>query len=60
MITTLNHDMVPSKRADMHPARVVIGRGVWFGGECDCCAGREHRRWGSGRGGGGCHQGRAR
>lgn len=31
VITTLNHDMLPSKRADMHPARVVIGRGVWFG-----------------------------
>ena len=31
VITTLNHDMVPSRRADMHPARVLIGRGVWFG-----------------------------
>lgn len=31
VITTLNHDMAPSRRADMHPARVVIGRGVWFG-----------------------------
>lgn len=31
VITTLNHDMDPSRRADMHPARVVIGRGVWFG-----------------------------
>lgn len=31
VITTLNHDMVASRRADMHPARVVIGRGVWFG-----------------------------
>ena len=31
VITTLNHDLVPSRRADMHPARVVIGRGVWFG-----------------------------
>jgi acetyltransferase-like isoleucine patch superfamily enzyme len=31
VITTLNHDMLPSRRADMHPARVVIGRGVWFG-----------------------------
>ena len=31
VITTLNHDMLPSKRADMHPARVSIGRGVWFG-----------------------------
>ena len=31
VITTLNHDLLPSRRADMHPARVVIGRGVWFG-----------------------------
>lgn len=31
VITTLNHDMIPSRRADMHPARVVIGKGVWFG-----------------------------
>ncbi|MCC9195887.1 DapH/DapD/GlmU-related protein [Arthrobacter sp. zg-Y820] len=31
VITTLNHDMLPSRRADMHPARVVIGTGVWFG-----------------------------
>ena len=31
VITTLNHDMLPSRRADMHPARVAIGRGVWFG-----------------------------
>ncbi|WP_104091695.1 DapH/DapD/GlmU-related protein [Arthrobacter sp. GMC3] len=31
VITTLNHDMLPSRRADMHPARVVIGLGVWFG-----------------------------
>lgn len=31
VITTLNHDMTPSRRGDMHPARVVIGRGVWFG-----------------------------
>lgn len=31
VITTLNHEMAPSRRADMHPARVVIGRGVWFG-----------------------------
>lgn len=31
VITTLNHDMVPSRRADMQPARVVIRRGEWFG-----------------------------
>lgn len=31
VVTTLNHDMLRSKRADLRPARVVIGRGVWFG-----------------------------
>ena len=31
VITTLNHDLSPSRRADMHPARVVISLGVWFG-----------------------------
>lgn len=31
VITTLNHDMLPSRRADLHPARVVVGRRVWFG-----------------------------
>ena len=31
VITTLNHDLAPSRRADMHPARVVVGQGVWFG-----------------------------
>lgn len=31
VITTLNHDMDPRKRADMHPAPVVLGEGVWFG-----------------------------
>lgn len=31
VIATLNHDLVPSRRADMHPAPVVIGRNVWIG-----------------------------
>lgn len=31
VITTLNHDMSPRRRADMHPAGVVIGLDVWFG-----------------------------
>ncbi|NEB07042.1 DapH/DapD/GlmU-related protein, partial [Streptomyces sp. SID13726] len=28
---TLNHDPDPTRRADMHPARVVLGRNVWLG-----------------------------
>lgn len=31
VITTLNHAMEPSRRADMVPAPVVLGKGVWFG-----------------------------
>lgn len=31
VIATLNHDLAPSRRADMHPARVTIGRNVWIG-----------------------------
>lgn len=31
VIATLNHDLDPSRRADMHPAPVVLGRNVWVG-----------------------------
>ena len=31
VIATLNHDLAPSRRADMHPAPVAIGRNVWIG-----------------------------
>lgn len=31
VMATLNHDLSPSRRADMHPARIVIGRNVWIG-----------------------------
>ena len=31
VIATLNHDLAPSRRADMIPAPVVIGRNVWIG-----------------------------
>ena len=31
VLATLNHDLAPSRRADMHPAPVVIGRNVWIG-----------------------------
>ena len=30
-LTTLNHAVDPTKRADMIPARVVLGRNVWLG-----------------------------
>lgn len=31
VLATLNHDLAPNRRADMHPAPVVIGRNVWIG-----------------------------
>ncbi|WP_417217057.1 DapH/DapD/GlmU-related protein [Arthrobacter sp.] len=31
VIATLNHDVAPGRRADMHPAPVWIGRNVWIG-----------------------------
>lgn len=31
VLATLNHDLPPSRRADMHPAPIVIGRNVWIG-----------------------------
>jgi acetyltransferase-like isoleucine patch superfamily enzyme len=31
VLATLNHDLDPIRRADMHPAAIVIGRNVWIG-----------------------------
>ena len=31
VLATLNHGLAPSRRADMHPAPIVIGRNVWIG-----------------------------
>lgn len=31
VIATLNHDLAPNRRGDMHPRPVVIGRNVWVG-----------------------------
>ncbi|MHA7208363.1 DapH/DapD/GlmU-related protein [Arthrobacter sp. MDT1-65] len=31
VLATLNHDLAPGRRADMHPARIVVGRNVWIG-----------------------------
>ena len=31
MIATLNHDMDPEKRQQLHPVPVHIGKGVWVG-----------------------------
>ncbi len=39
VIATLNHDLAPSRRADMHPAPVTIGRNVWIGANVTILAG---------------------
>ncbi|MGM7679157.1 DapH/DapD/GlmU-related protein [Microbacterium sp. A94] len=39
VIATLNHDLAPSHRADMHPAPVMIGRNVWIGANATILAG---------------------
>ncbi|MCQ1948746.1 sugar O-acetyltransferase [Arthrobacter sp. zg-Y859] len=31
VLATLNHDLSPAHRADMHPAPVTLGRNVWLG-----------------------------
>jgi acetyltransferase-like isoleucine patch superfamily enzyme len=31
VLATLNHDLAPDRRADMHPACIVVGNNVWFG-----------------------------
>jgi acetyltransferase-like isoleucine patch superfamily enzyme len=31
VLATLNHDLAPHRRKDMHPAPIVIGRNVWIG-----------------------------
>lgn len=31
VLATLNHGMEPDRRADMHPAPIIIGRNVWIG-----------------------------
>lgn len=31
VLATLDHDLDPARRADMHPGRIAIGRGVWIG-----------------------------
>ena len=31
VLATLNHDLDPSRRADLHPSPIIIGRNVWIG-----------------------------
>ena len=43
VMATLNHDLAPSKRADMHPAPIVVGRNVWIGSNVTVLFGRDDR-----------------
>ena len=36
---TLNHDMEPEKRQQLHPGKIHIGKGVWIGANAVICAG---------------------
>lgn len=39
VLATLNHDLDPARRNDMHPAPIVIGRHVWIGANATVCPG---------------------
>jgi len=39
VLATLNHDMDPAKRQQLHPAPIVIGKGVWIGANAVITAG---------------------
>lgn len=39
VLATLNHEMDPRHRQDMHPAPIVIGRHVWIGANATVCPG---------------------
>ena len=39
VLATLNHDMAPDKRQQLHPAPIRIGKNVWIGANAVICAG---------------------
>jgi acetyltransferase-like isoleucine patch superfamily enzyme len=39
VLATLNHDMEPAKRQQLHPAPIHIGKNVWIGANAVICAG---------------------
>ena len=39
VLATLNHDMEPEKRQQLHPAPIHIGKNVWIGANAVICAG---------------------
>ncbi len=39
VLATLNHDMDPARRGDLHPAPIRIGKNVWIGANVTVCPG---------------------
>ncbi|GAA3745368.1 sugar O-acetyltransferase [Leifsonia bigeumensis] len=39
VFATLNHELDPTKRKDMHPAPIIIGRNVWIGSNATILSG---------------------
>ena len=39
VLATLNHDLDPAKRQQLHPGKIIIGRGVWIGANATVTAG---------------------
>ena len=39
VLATLNHDLAPEKRQQLHPAPIHIGKGVWIGANATVTAG---------------------
>lgn len=39
VLATLDHELAPSRRADMRPGRITIGRNVWIGANVTVLAG---------------------
>lgn len=39
VLATLNHDMDPQKRGNLHPAPITIGKNVWIGANVTVCPG---------------------
>jgi len=39
VLATLNHDLNPAKRQQLHPGKIVIGKGVWIGANATVTAG---------------------
>ena len=39
VLATLNHDLAPEKRQQLHPGAIYIGKNVWIGANAVVCAG---------------------